>query len=583
MSVSGSRVKLQTLPPLPTNKCWFEITPNDGHGTVRDVAISICTLLSLGPSIRASDLKLEVEGFELIHTSLTKGIVRDSDLITVSLSRRVPRDETAKEKLPPIKTKRKRRGDQSEEEPAPEEPQKKKKTVEVDDTQHEIHAARRQHLRNALTDLVRDIGSSSSSEEEEDEQEETSSESGDEMSGIISGEVGSAALKEVSNDETTSSAESDETSSSESETEASESPRNSTSESSDDDSEIEESVMSGKKHPADSIARPAAPPLDTVKAIIAKVVPLKPPKLPANQKVAPRSKEKAAVAKQTPAPQVHEVIAPPVSLGRHKRKQTRTLLNVERTHVIFADNDEDAADQDEEEGVGELELATSNPVEPAKSLSKAGTLNGTRTNGLPPAKATLAPPRAIHTKVFLEDDFNNPTPKKGRKRSQSRTLLGSAGTPGKGRGGTTLAKNGTDGVSREAANGAKADTGLQQPDAAAAVDYDALPLLVGKPKTGQTIAYKVLQMSESYCPEISDFKEATIIAFDIQRSLITLKPKVVKQPTPQPTEEYEDYETGEIALGRFELPPDDEWITEASADEVTTFDMAALMDVRVVS
>ncbi|CAH1277770.1 COIL [Branchiostoma lanceolatum] len=45
-------------------------------------------------------------------------------------------------------------------------------------------------------------------------------------------------------------------------------------------------------------------------------------------------------------------------------------------------------------------------------------------------------------------------------------------------------------------------------------DYDALPPLHGPPRAGDRIAYKILEMSASYCPEISSYKEAVVTGYD---------------------------------------------------------------------
>ncbi|XP_078611663.1 uncharacterized protein LOC144882036 [Branchiostoma floridae x Branchiostoma japonicum] len=45
-------------------------------------------------------------------------------------------------------------------------------------------------------------------------------------------------------------------------------------------------------------------------------------------------------------------------------------------------------------------------------------------------------------------------------------------------------------------------------------DYDALPPLHGPPRVGDRIAYKILEMSANYCPEISSYKEAVVTGYD---------------------------------------------------------------------
>eukprot|EP00058_Branchiostoma_floridae_P009917 XP_002595405.1 hypothetical protein BRAFLDRAFT_119021 [Branchiostoma floridae] len=45
-------------------------------------------------------------------------------------------------------------------------------------------------------------------------------------------------------------------------------------------------------------------------------------------------------------------------------------------------------------------------------------------------------------------------------------------------------------------------------------DYDAFPPLHGPPRVGDRIAYKILEMSANYCPEISSYKEAVVTGYD---------------------------------------------------------------------
>lgn len=45
-------------------------------------------------------------------------------------------------------------------------------------------------------------------------------------------------------------------------------------------------------------------------------------------------------------------------------------------------------------------------------------------------------------------------------------------------------------------------------------DYSALPLLAAPPQIGQKIAFKLLELSENYTPEVSAYKEGKIVNFD---------------------------------------------------------------------
>uniref|UniRef100_UPI00398F05E5 coilin isoform X2 n=1 Tax=Pristiophorus japonicus TaxID=55135 RepID=UPI00398F05E5 len=45
-------------------------------------------------------------------------------------------------------------------------------------------------------------------------------------------------------------------------------------------------------------------------------------------------------------------------------------------------------------------------------------------------------------------------------------------------------------------------------------DYSKLPLLAAPPQVGERIAFKVLELSESYTPELSDYKEGRIMSYN---------------------------------------------------------------------
>ncbi|XP_026851733.2 coilin [Electrophorus electricus] len=54
-------------------------------------------------------------------------------------------------------------------------------------------------------------------------------------------------------------------------------------------------------------------------------------------------------------------------------------------------------------------------------------------------------------------------------------------------------------------------------------DYSVLPLLAGPPAEGQMIAFKLLELTESYTPEVSAYKEAKIIGFNHATKMIELE------------------------------------------------------------
>ncbi|XP_069577707.1 coilin [Brachyistius frenatus] len=45
-------------------------------------------------------------------------------------------------------------------------------------------------------------------------------------------------------------------------------------------------------------------------------------------------------------------------------------------------------------------------------------------------------------------------------------------------------------------------------------DYSSMPLLAAPPPVGQKIAFKLLELTENYTPQVSEYKEGTIVSFD---------------------------------------------------------------------
>ncbi|KAK2916477.1 hypothetical protein Q8A67_000851 [Cirrhinus molitorella] len=66
------------------------------------------------------------------------------------------------------------------------------------------------------------------------------------------------------------------------------------------------------------------------------------------------------------------------------------------------------------------------------------------------------------------------------------------------------------------------------PELAPKRDYAALPLLAAPPAVGQKIAFKLLELTENYTPEVSDYKEGKIIAFNSQTKVMELE--LLSQP-----------------------------------------------------
>ncbi|XP_068435068.1 coilin [Clinocottus analis] len=53
-------------------------------------------------------------------------------------------------------------------------------------------------------------------------------------------------------------------------------------------------------------------------------------------------------------------------------------------------------------------------------------------------------------------------------------------------------------------------------------DYSSMPMLAAPPQVGQKIAFKLLELTENYTPEVSEYKEGKIMSFDLTTKQIEL-------------------------------------------------------------
>ncbi|XP_037544739.1 coilin [Nematolebias whitei] len=94
-------------------------------------------------------------------------------------------------------------------------------------------------------------------------------------------------------------------------------------------------------------------------------------------------------------------------------------------------------------------------------------------------------------------------------------------------------------------------------------DYSTMPLLAAPPQVGQTIAFKLLELTENYTPEISEYKEGKIVGFDPTTEHLELELLNASQEAPVEPGKFDlvyqnpdGSETVEYAL------PRGSWVTE---------------------
>jgi len=89
------------------------------------------------------------------------------------------------------------------------------------------------------------------------------------------------------------------------------------------------------------------------------------------------------------------------------------------------------------------------------------------------------------------------------------------------------------------------ETEASDPEKPESVDYSKFPVFDGKPEAGDILAYKILEVSERMCPELSDWKEAKVLAFSEQTQQIQLEQLnflVPSQNNSEPPAEEEELE-----------------------------------------
>ncbi|KAH6595264.1 hypothetical protein BASA50_006058 [Batrachochytrium salamandrivorans] len=88
-STTTIRIRLQTQPPLAPRKCWLPLRHSDADiSTIAHLTRVVAIQLDLHRTAENNcppALELTIDGFALMSTSSTFGVVRDNDLVTVGL------------------------------------------------------------------------------------------------------------------------------------------------------------------------------------------------------------------------------------------------------------------------------------------------------------------------------------------------------------------------------------------------------------------------------------------------------------------------------------------------------------------
>ncbi|XP_057310956.1 coilin-like [Hydractinia symbiolongicarpus] len=111
------------------------------------------------------------------------------------------------------------------------------------------------------------------------------------------------------------------------------------------------------------------------------------------------------------------------------------------------------------------------------------------------------------------------------------------------------------------------------PQPAGTRDYSTYPKLVEPPSVGSLIAYKVIEMSFSYTPEMSEFKEAVVNSHNKETNVLELKLSSASL--------HKARGDGNVT-GRFELPMEQDEDKENTMDDIVLVNWSELCDVRLI-
>ncbi|XP_058508505.1 coilin [Solea solea] len=93
-------------------------------------------------------------------------------------------------------------------------------------------------------------------------------------------------------------------------------------------------------------------------------------------------------------------------------------------------------------------------------------------------------------------------------------------------------------------------------------DYSSMPLLAAPPQVGQKIAFKLLELTENYTPEVSEYKEGRIISFDPTTKQIGLEILTVTQAHVEPGKFDLVYQNADGSESVEYAVPRGAWVTE---------------------
>ncbi|KAL2914441.1 hypothetical protein HK105_206008 [Polyrhizophydium stewartii] len=633
----GIRIRLQTAPPLPPQRCWLHVRPEGADcACVSDLVDRVFEALPRTAGVLSgSDLELELEGFALLPTSETAGVVRDGDLVVVKRAKHTSASLGKRKQLAEhYRTEDDDDGEDDDEDEDEydtdedgEEEDGDDEDGEEEDCEEEEPPAKRRTVPWRPPMLMRARGPMlplsagakvdlDDDDDDEDDDDRRMSDMFERTLQSINNKISIGASSHGGGDKGAMSSSSSSNSSDESSSDPSEdSSEDSTSDSSSGSSE-DSSDRSNQDSDSESDANGSDAESGIVSADMAKT-----PATPAKHASSGMQAYKAgggASGNKGASPNVPTtpalIPAPPSSVGsrstssgtaalaasqirvpsgltKSKRKAIHSMLNTQPSHVHF---DSDAA-------------AAKTLTEPRPSHHRDAEESADN--------ADLEPPQIIHTQVHLEDN-DRQIPSKNKRRRLRRKLkeaacrianeAGVSAQPKQAAGDGGDQDDQGDVVAPSAANigadepsgdaniygdhkGRRQGSGLDDSEQRLVsstrppTDYESLPHLSGFPRAGMVIAFKTIDLSTSYTPVLSDFKEATVLGIDPSGKSVTLQlapHSIGKRPVVDG-----DASWGHESSDRFQMDEDPEYVVHGiSVQEATSVvELDGLYELKLVS
>ncbi|XP_054890949.1 coilin [Poeciliopsis prolifica] len=174
--------------------------------------------------------------------------------------------------------------------------------------------------------------------------------------------------------------------------------------------------------------------------------------------------------------------------------------------------------------------ARTKPLDPDTSSSKAGAQNQNQASSTeqPPLNQDSEEEIQLVIRQPQQPFLNIPVPGAWRGLGRGRDRRWAGGDPGecprvRGQSDVERLGNGTKEPSYQTDSLSSKSVVLQTEAEPVPKDYSSMPLLAAPPQVGQKIAFKLLELTENYTPEVSEYKEGKIINFDPTTKQIELE------------------------------------------------------------